>query len=216
MPGSLVEGALAERPAVIVAVVLCWALVGLLTAALTARRGHAFRPLGGLGVAFGPLLLGFVLATLLTRERASRPLVIREAKAHGGDQDVVIAVLGPPDEVVDAIPVLRLSGSSLGRVDLVRPVTYDAAEAPEQDPDRRDATQELEVAALFLHEFAPGLVLVPGRGATAVDEYLGRRDVDLVLVSGDRKSQDELSRKRRRRAVTVMLGAPRDQAERPE
>lgn len=204
------EAALAERPGVIAVVLIAWFAAGLCVAAVMSRRGHAFRPLGGLGVAFGPLLLGVVLANLRFREQLVRPKVLRSAGHLGGHRRALVAVFGAPEQVVDAIPPLQEALSELAQVEIAVPVTYDTADAEPDDDAQRAAVRTLDQAALFLEEFQPGLVLVPGPGVRAITRYAEREGIDVVMVAGDRKAQAALCRLRGPRTVAVMLGTAAD------
>lgn len=205
------EGMLAQRPLLAAGLVALWCLAGAAIAVVLARRGHDLRSLGTLGIVLGPLLLAFARSSLRLQEEAARSVVLRPATPLGGDTKVLVAVLGEAGDVADVLPVLRLSDKSFARVDLVRPVTYEAVGSEDDDPELVEAERVLEHAAVFLHDYGPGMLLVPGRGAEAVARVLDRREVDLVLVVGDDDAASDLRRLARRRRVTIMVGTEQDE-----
>jgi hypothetical protein len=209
---TLADSALAHRPAAIVVVVVLWCGTGLAIAWLVARRGHEFRHAGPLGLVFGPLLLGLLTATLRPQEETAKPVVVRPARTLGGNQRVLVAVIGDPSQIVDALPVLRFTAQHIAQVEIARPVTFDVARAGPDDGDRVEAARELEEAALFLEDLQPGLVLVPGRGVDAVTRYIDERDADIVIVVGDDDAQAQLCRGQGRRTAAVMVGHKPDHA----
>lgn len=205
----MLNAALADQPLAVAAIAVAWWVSGFAVAGILARRGHSLRHVGALGLVLGPLLVGLAVANLQWKERFARPVVVREAGRLGGSERVLVAVLGDPSSVADALPVLRSAGERLGSVDIACPVTFDRADADHQTDqlDSHDAVDALEQAALFLDEFRPGLVMVPGRSSDAVVRYVQAEAPDMVVVAGDDDVQSALSRDHRLRTVTMVLGS---------
>lgn len=197
---------LADQPLAILAVVVLWCALGAAVAVVLSRRGHDLRTLGPLGIALGPLLIGFATASLRPQERAARPFVLREPTTLGPGQRVLVAVLGDPRLVADALPVLRMTEGRIAQVEIAGIITYEAAGADGDDVDRDTAAAALRDASVFLDEYEPGLVLLPGRGVSAVTRYIDERGVDLVLVAGDDNAQAELQQATSHRTVALVVG----------
>lgn len=203
------NASLADRPAVAAAVVVAWSLSGLVVGALLSRRGHAARPIGALGLVFGPLLLGFARANLRSREETACPVVLRPSRPLGGEQRVLLAVRDEPRHAADALPLLRARSAELGEVWIGYPVSFEDGEAAqegrvdEEDPAARDV---LEQAAVFLEEFAPGLLLLPGRFEDAVERQVRSGAVDMAVLAGDDAVQSALCRGSELRTITMVLG----------
>lgn len=200
-----IHAALADQPIAIV-VVAAWCGAGLVVASVMSRRGHAGRPLGALGLVLGPLLVGYAVANLRWRERFAAPVVVREAGSLGGTERVLVAMLGEPSSVADVLPVLRSAEGRLERVDIGCVVSFDDAEAPPTDEDTRRAIEGLEQAALFLQDYAPGLVLLPGRPCDAITRYAESESADMIVVAGDDDAQSSLCDDHHLRTVTMVLG----------
>ena len=182
-PAVVAEVGLAAHPEWVAAVWCTWAGLGALVAATQARRGHDVRPLLALGLVLGPFLHVYGRSSLPFIERDSEPEVVR----HGGDgragQPVLVVLDDDPHAVVDALPALRLVATE-APVEAVRLVNHDVVRSPHGD-ERSAAIRSAEAAALFLHEFDPTLVLVPGGGPDALHEYARSRGARAVVVSGD-------------------------------
>jgi hypothetical protein len=200
-----VNAALADQPLAVVAVVAGWSACGLLIAFVAARRGHAARPIAALGVVLGPLLLGLALANLRSREQFAEIVEVRPPRQHGGTTRVLVAMCADPNAVADALPVLRSPGIDLAEVCIGTAVNFEDAAAGMSEETTRDAVQALERAAVFLEEFGPGLVILPGRSKVAVCRSMDAGDTDMVLVVGDDVAQSELCRDQGLRTVTMVM-----------
>ena len=207
----VVDSSLAEQPLAIVAVLIAWCAVGLVVAAVLARRGHASRPLGALGLVLGPLLIGYAYANLRWREQMAKPVVLREGRPLGGTERVLVAMLGEPSAVADVLPVLRSSAGRLARVDIGCVVSFEDAEAPQSDEETQRAIARLEQAAVFLEEYDPGLVLLPGRARESITRYVESASADMIVVAGDDGAQSALCDDHHLRTITMVLGTAHDQ-----
>lgn len=202
---TAVPAALADRPLLVLAVVAVWCATGLVIASVVARRGHERRPMGALGIAFGPLLAGFAASSLRSREEHASAVVLRPPRQLGGTDRVLVAVQGNAADAADALPLLRTSGDDLGEVSIGCPVSFEDAEL-EGRPESDAAAAFLRQAAVFLDEFEPGLVLLPGRFEDAVCRHLASGDVDVVILAGDHQARVALCRDRDLRTVTMVRG----------
>lgn len=202
-------GDLADQPIFVVVVAVAWSASGVAVAAVLSRRGHAFRALAGLGIALGPLLVGFALSSLQWKERHARPVVVREPHPHGGSERVLVAVLGDVTDVAGSLEVLRSMSDRLHIVDVGVMVTFDDAadELAEQEPGCAEALGTLHSAGAALEEFDPGLVLLPGRASDALARYVESEGADLVIIAGDDHVQSALKNDQKLRDVTAVMGS---------
>ena len=202
----VVHATLADRPLVVVVVLLAGCACGRVIASVVAARGHDRRPMHALGIAFGPLLAGFALASLRWRERAASAVVLRQPRPLGGSQRVLVALRERPADAADALPALRSIGD-LGSVTIGWPVSFDDADDPAgEGPARDEAVALLEQAALFLGDLGPGLALLPGRFEDAVRRHLSSGAADVVVLPGDHRGHAALYRDRGLRTVTMVRG----------
>lgn len=206
---TVVYADLADQPLLVAVVVVAWSASGVAVAAVLARRGHAFRDLAGLGLALGPLLIGFALSSLQWKERHARPVVVREPRVHGGSERVLVAVLGDDTHVAESLAVLRSLSDRLHVVDVGVMVTFDDAEdeLAQEEPGCIEALGTLHGAAAALEEFNPGLVLLPGRAADALARYVESEGADLVIIAGDDHVQSALRNDPKLRDITTVMGS---------
>ncbi len=214
-PPIFADVGLANDPEWVALILGTWASAGILVAAAQARRGHDRRPLVALGLVLGPLLYGYVRANLRGYERITPPVVVSDATDRGGHLRVLVAVIGEPTDVVDALPVLRLVTPQAATVEIVRPVTYDVAQSCAAG-GHDIAVRELETSAVFLHDLDPGLVLVPGRGIDGVYRYAAEQSADVVIVVGEDVSHSAWDRASVGRSVSVVMGGWSHQPGHPE
>lgn len=200
-PAVVAEVGLAAHPELVAVIWCAWAGLGALVAAAQARRGHDVRPLLALGLVLGPFLHVYGRSSLPFIEGASAPEVVR----HGGDGRTgppVLVVLGDdPQAVVDALPALRLVADD-APVEIVRVVNHDVVRSPDGD-ERAAVIRSAEIAALFLHEFDPSLVLVPGGGPGALHAYARARGAAAIVVVGPDLGHDAPSGRAGRAAIIV-------------
>ena len=199
-------------PAPLVGVVFfaLWITVGLVTAVVLSRHGHDLRSNGAVGLVFGPLYIPFAMR-LRKDEKAVKPVLVTEGRRRPGPVDVLIGIQGSPDGAASALPALQLLGHRVGRVTLARVLDF---ESIQDDDERAAAEAELSCASLFLGEYEPSLLLLPGHPLDAPREYAVAAGFDAVIVVGD--SSGAGLPKRRRRAkpgnreplVLVVADAP--------
>lgn len=203
-------------PAPMVGVVFfaLWVTAGLVTAVIMSRHGHHLRSNGAVGLVFGPLYIPFAMR-LRKEERAVKPVFVAEGRSRPGPVDVLIGLQGSPAGAASALPVLQLLGHRVGRVTLARVLDF---ESIQDDEDRAAAEAELSCASLFLVEYEPSLLLLPGHPLDAPREYAAAAGFDAVVVVGDRGGAGLPKRPRRAnpgdREPLVLVVADAPQCER--
>jgi hypothetical protein len=162
--------------------ILAWALAGVGAAILLGRRGHHLRSLLGLAVVLGPLFLPLAWEFVRNREPAARVIALDPPPVGGGGGHAVVAVLGMPESVVDALPVLESFGP-IGAVTLVATIDFESADRAGWDEVKDDAERRLTAAAAFVTDLRPSRVLAPGTLETALGRFV-TADHDLIVVTG--------------------------------
>lgn len=176
------EVGLAAHPEWVAAIWCTWAGLGAIVAAAQARRGHDVRPLLALGLVLGPFLHLYGRTSLPFIESGSEPEVVRHGGGDRTGRPVLVVLDDDPNAVVDALPALRLVATD-APVEIVRLVNHDVVRSPDGD-EHSIVVRTAEAAALFLHEFDPALVLVPGGGPEALHEYSRARGAAAIVVVG--------------------------------
>ena len=205
-PAEIADVGLATSPLAMVFFALAWAGIGAQIAVSEARRGHELRHLFPLGIALGPFLAGYARTSLRRLEDSARPVVVREPAETGRGPGLLIALVGSARHVADVLPMLARLTSPGTAVDVVRPVTFDAARCDEESRERGAATRDLEHAGLFLHELDPGLLLAPGPGLDAFRRLAADRDAEYLVVG---VADPETDRGR----VEILTAGPRRQVD---
>lgn len=203
----VVLAALADEPFAVAAIAAAWFACGLVVAAFLAGRGHSFRHVGALGFVLGPLLIGFAISTLRSREEHARPVVMRQPRTLDGTERALVVLLGSREHVTDALGVLRTLEDRLLAVDVGVLVTFDDADEEREDGAAPPAAIDaLADAADRLGEFGPGLVLLPGRPVDAIARYVRSESADIVVVAGDHDAQSVLCEDQRLRSLATVVG----------
>jgi hypothetical protein len=179
-PGDV--GMFGPAPLVGVTFFALWVTAGLVTAVIMSRHGHDLRSNGAVGLVFGPLYIPFAMR-LRMDERAVKPVLVAEGRSGPGPVDVLIGLQGSPAGAASALSVLHLLGNRVGRVTLARVLDF---ESIQDDADRAAAEAELSCASLFLGEYEPSLLLLPGHPLHAPREHAAAAGFDAVIVVGDR------------------------------
>lgn len=181
-PHAPVVLALSAGQAWLVVGVVAWVASGVAAAVVLSRRGHHLRSLLGLAVVLGPLFLPLALEFVRRREPAARPIHLDPRPRAGTGRHAIVALLGDPESVVDALPVLASFGS-ITALTLAAPIDYESADRVTPDEVRRDAERRLTAAATFLTEVTPARVLVPGTPETALARLV-EEEHDLIVITG--------------------------------
>ena len=161
-----------------------WVATGVVAALVLQRRGHHLRSLLGLAVVLGPLFVPLAWEIAGRREAEARPIALDPAPEAGRGRHAIVAVLGAPESVVDALPVLADFGS-VTAITLAAPVDYETAERAADDELQREVEHRLTAAAAFLTDVVPARVLVPGAPWSALARLVGPEH-DLVVITGAR------------------------------
>ena len=211
IPSPAEVGPFGPAPLIGIAFFGAWVTAGLLTAVALSRQGHDLRSTGALGLVFGPLFIPFARQLRKDEERA-KPVLVAPGRTKHGPVDVLVHLRCPPAGAASVLPVLHLLGDRLGRVTVVRVLDF---ESMNDDKERASAELELSCAALFLGEYEPSLLLLPGHPLQAPEKHAAAEGFDAVIVVDG--SQRAAPRKRRgssdaggpEPAVLVVADAPR-------
>ena len=180
LPSPAEVGLFGPAPLIGIAFFGAWVTAGLLTAVALSRQGHNLRSTGALGVVFGPLFIPFARQLRKDEERA-KPVLVAPGRTKQGPVDVLVNLRCPPAGAASVLPVLHLFGHRLGRVTLVRVLDF---ESMNDDKERASAELELSCASLFLAEYEPSLLLLPGHPLHAPQEHAAAEGFDAVIVVG--------------------------------
>ncbi len=211
IPSPAEVGLSSPAPLIGIAFFGAWVTAGLLTAVALSRHGHDLRSTGALGFVFGPLFIPFARALRRDEERAE-PVLVAPGRTREGPVNVLVNLQCPPAGAASVLPVLHLLGHRLGRVTLVRVLDF---ESMNDEEERASAALELSCASLFLGEYEPSLVLLPGHPLHAPEKHAVAEGFHAVIVVDD--SQRAAPRKRLGSsdaggpapAVLVVADAPR-------
>ena len=182
MPETDEVVALAAAPLWIGAGVLVWVASGVVAAYVLGRRGHHLRSLIGLAVVLGPLFVPLAWDFARRREPAAVPINLDPAPRPGTGRHAIVALLGAPESVVDALPVLASYGAFTA-ITLAAPIDYESADRSASDEGRVAAERRLSAAATFLTDVTPARVLVPGTPETALARLVGPEH-DVIVITG--------------------------------
>lgn len=159
-----------------------WVALGVGAALWLSRRGHHLRSLLGLAVVLGPFFLPLALEFVRRREPAARPISLDPAPRAGAGRHAIVAVLGPPESIVDALPVLESFGG-VSAMTLASCIDFESADRADWDEVKAGAERRLSAAATFLTDVVPSRVLVPGTPETALARLVDA-DHDLIVITG--------------------------------
>ena len=161
-----------------------WFVVGLVTAAVMARRGHDLWTWVMLGLLMGPLVLTVAVRAVHRESRlAPETRSLHDGDGGPGSVSVLIGTDGSPDAEIAAATVSRLVGSQLGRVTVATVVDFDAADLPgAKAMVTANASRLLEDVAATLEPVDADRVVLTGRPSDALLAFAIEHDVDLVVV----------------------------------
>ncbi len=180
---SVASGLGEPTPMVGAGFLLAWVAAGLLTAVILKRRGHEFRSAAAVGLVFGPLFIPLARQAMRRRrdDTATGPIAVSAGSARTGPVDVLVGLMGPAACVTSVIPILDTLGDRLGRLTLARVLNF---ESFHDEEDRNRAALELSCAELFLADYGPSTVLVPGHPRTALVAHAADAAYDLLIIVG--------------------------------
>ena len=210
VPSPAEVGLFGPAPLIGIAFFGAWVIAGLLTAFALSRQGHDLRSTGALGFVFGPLFIPFA-RELRRDEEQAKPVLVAPGRTREGPVNVLVNLRCPPAGAASVLPVLHLLGHRLGRLTLVRVLDF---ESMTDDEERASAELELSCASLFLGEYEPSLLLLPGHSLHAPQEHAAAEGFDAVIVVDGSRA---VPRKRTRSShainpeppVLVVADAPR-------
>ena len=159
---------------------LAWVTAGLVTALVVKRRGHDFRSAAALGVVFGPLFIPLAIQAIRNREDEG-PILLSSGRDRGGPVDVLVGLVGPAASAPSVIPILGTLDHRLGRLTLACALDF---ESVVDEQERARAEVELSCAALFLCDYQPSLVLLPGHPRKALAAHAAEAGYDLLIIVG--------------------------------
>ena len=171
---------------------LTWAAIGVVSAVVMGRRGHAPFSWLILGTVLGPLVIP--LAFSRRREamklgRASTPA------ARQGPVDVLVGVDGSPESIAAAEVVVSLLSERIGRLTLATVIDYDTALAGEGAGAHDAVRTELERVAELVSGSLPRLVetmVLTGKPAVALSEQAADGQFDVLAVGSRGRGASKL------------------------
>jgi hypothetical protein len=164
--------ALADTPATIGLVVLGWVGAGLLIALIMTRRGHDAGSWAALGIALGPLLLGLAVRWVRC-ERFAPSIVLSRGNHHGGDIDVLIGVTPSTSDFEPTLAQVEALDARLGLLTVACAVDFESVADDMWNERKVVAADRLRRAEVVLVDFAPSLVILPGRIDRALMRHAG-------------------------------------------
>jgi hypothetical protein len=165
---------------------LMWTATGLRAVALLAQHGQGLGHRTRFGIALGPLTAIWALYAVSRQSGASSAAVVEIASGERGpgDLSIVIAVLGDPERVAVADPLLRRLSDRVREIVLLRPVTGDAG--LDDGPAVAMAARRLSHAALFVPGPQPRLVVTASADPAAITCFTRQHRPGLVIVVENR------------------------------
>lgn len=167
-------------PVLIVTVGLVWLTIGFVLSWVLGRRGHDGFTWLVIGTLLGPLAI-FLAIDAVQNAEVREPIVVAAGSGRGGTTDVLVGADGSEEARAALETAVALFGPSLGRVTLVRVISYDAG-----SETNREAVASVEHEAARYAELAPGIEVVRGHPATVLGARAveGRYDVLVVGTRG--------------------------------
>jgi len=161
------------------AFLVAWVTIGLLAALMLRRRGHDFRSAAALGFVFGPLFVPLALRRVRDSQEDLEPVLVQPGEPGRGPVDVLIGLDGSTSSAASVVPILRVLDQRLGRLTLARVLEF---ESMRDEEERARAARRLSCASIFLWDYQPSIVLVPGRGRRALVEHAAAAGYDMVVI----------------------------------
>ena len=162
---------------------LTWSVIGIASAFVMGRRGHAPFSWFFLGAVFGPL----VIPLAFSRARQARTVGSATAGAGHwqGPVDVLVGIDGSAESIAAAKVVGALLGDRIGRLVLATVVDYDTALGGDDAPAHRAARLTLAEAADDAAESsprAPDTVVLAGKPADALASHAVDGNFDVLAI----------------------------------
>lgn len=171
-------------------IVVGWVVVGTAVGFYEVRRGH-WRWLWLLGAIAGPLAIP--LARQANRDEPHvTPLLLSDApeRSDRAGLEVLVGIDGSEDSTDAAVSIAESLGPHLGSLTLATVVDYESMvdyAGPSREPDRARAQAEARLTAAAddlepLLGSRPGVVVLAGKPAAALQQHANDERFDLVVV----------------------------------
>lgn len=168
--------------AFLLGVFVTWAVIGVGSAIVMGRRGHAPFSWLILGTVFGPLVIPLAVERQARARQLAAPV---PDDTWRGPVDVLVGIDGSAEAVTAANVVARLLGDRIGRFTLATVVDYDTALDGEAGPAHRAARASVDRAASALTAslpVAPEAVVLTGKPAHALADRAADGRFDVLTV----------------------------------
>lgn len=160
---------------------VCWVGVGLATAVVLGRRGHEFGPNAALGAVLGPVFL-FLAYDIVRRRENEAPIELAHPPSSPGPA-VLVVLAGDLHDPGSARAAVASVGQP-GRVTAAVPVAYEVAERVHRLGDPAPPSPSLDDLAASLSDYAPGLMMLPGRVSRSIPRGIQETGAELVVIVG--------------------------------
>ena len=172
--------------AFLLAVLMVWLGCGIAAALALGRRGHDPYPWALLGAVLGPLVVPLALqARAAERSSAER---VSSGVAGPGAVDVLVGIDGSEASMQALDAAIRIVGSGLGRLELVRVLTFGALDvkATPADHGRHEETLGLLASAATHARLAlgrdPDQSILTGDPSATIAAHATEQHFDLVVI----------------------------------
>jgi nucleotide-binding universal stress UspA family protein len=172
-----------------------WIVVGVVSAFVMGRRGHAPFNWLILGAVLGPLVIPVALSR--TRDARGASLNEPDRAAHRGPVDVLVGMDGSAESLSAAEVVADLLGERIGRLTLATVVDYDTAMVGTAGPTHRSAEEELARAAAHLGQRLGSdvdVVVLAGRPAEVLAAHATDSCFDVLAIGSRGRGASRLVR----------------------
>ena len=167
-------------------VLLIWLAVtlsiGITLAVLMGRRGHSTFEWFLLGTILGPIALPLAWGRIGSEPAAPNREVVDAAPARGaGPVDVLVGIDGSAESETALRTAVEILGPRIGRLTLAGVTEFDYGSQQAQ-ADTKRALEGLRAMAASAKVSGPGIVVLSGRPADALPEYVLRESYQLLVV----------------------------------
>jgi nucleotide-binding universal stress UspA family protein len=193
--------------------IVCWSSVGLLLALLLRRDGHHLWTYVGLGIAYGPVVVIFLLDALPRHDELVE--VVRQDDQASNEQgwiDVLVGLDGSATGEESAFAAVNLLDLAVRRLRIATVLDFETGSHPESSKDddhRRLRLQEIADASGRSHV---EIALLRGRADEALLDHAMNEGFDLIVVAHRQHRIDAFgstsSRLARRSDVPILIGPP--------
>ena len=181
---------------VILLAVLAWSATGAIIATLGRRQGHNFVTLLGIGLAYGPMTIVFLLFPNNQEAREVTTIQSPGPVNSGGWIDVLVGLDGSDECLASTSAVIATLGPAVRRLRLASVLDLEVAARPDIYKTDEQLTTSLEKAAIEMGADDAKIVLHGGRPDEALVEHAVEQNMDLLVVAH-----------RQHRAASVLLGS---------